>query len=160
MHLPGDRPKDPEVGYKKPPVASRFKKSNRANPHARPRGSPSLATLLQRALDAPAVSADGKRRRLTKRELMIRGLVERSAGADLAATKLLFEMMRKADPRAMAPEPEPADPLGRDALALLKDRLDRLARAAMRETAEAGSSRANPSGPADPIDPPAGTEAE
>jgi len=160
MHLPGDPPKDYEVGYGKPPAAGRLKKSNRANTHGRPRGSASLATLLQRALDAPAVSVDGKRRRVTKRELMIRGLVERSAGADLAATKLLLEMMLKADPRAMAPDPDQAGPLGRDALALLKERLSRLAGSVIAHTPASSPSGANPSDTADPTNPPARDETE
>jgi hypothetical protein len=160
MHLPSDEPKDYEVGHRKPPAAGRFKESNRANPRGRPHGSPSIATLLERALDAPAVSADGKRRRLTKRELMIRGLVERSAGADLAATKLLLEMMRKADPRALAPGSDQAGPLGRDALALLKERLSRLAGSVTAPTPESGPSRANPSDLANPTNPPARDETE
>ncbi len=90
---------------------------------------------MQRALDAPAVGADGKRRRLTKRELMVRSLVERSTGADLAATKLLFELLRKADPRAVAPDPEETDPMSEDALRLLKERLARLASAQMADAA-------------------------
>jgi len=135
--LAGDGPKDYDVGYGKPPVATRFKKGNRANPHGRPRGSSSLAGILQRALDAPVVAADGKRRQVTMRELMVRSLVERSAGADLAATKLLFELLRKADPRAVAPEPEQTDPLAEDALRLLKERLARLASAQMAEAAAA-----------------------
>ncbi|MBV8739058.1 MAG: hypothetical protein JO007_17745 [Alphaproteobacteria bacterium] len=135
--MAGDGPKDYDVGYGKPPVATRFKKGNRANPHGRPRGSSSLAGILQRALDAPVVAADGKRRQVTMRELMVRSLVERSAGADLAATKLLFELLRKADPRAVAPEPEQTDPLAEDALRLLKERLARLASAQMAEAAAA-----------------------
>jgi hypothetical protein len=127
--LPVDGPRDYEVGYGKPPLASRFQKGNKANPRGRPRGSTSLAALLRRALDAPTVTPDGRRRRLTKRELMVRSLVERSAGADLAATKLLFELLRKADPLAIAADPATADPLGEDALTLLKERLARLARA-------------------------------
>ena len=131
--MAGDGPRDYEVGYGKPPIATRFKKGNRANPRGRPRGSSNLAGMLQRALDAPVVAADGKRSRVTMRELMVRSLVERSAGADLAATKLLFELLRKADPRAVAPDPEEADPLGGDALRLLKERLARLASAQMAE---------------------------
>jgi hypothetical protein len=57
---------------------------------------------LRQARDAPAIDTDRKRQPRTKRELIIRGLVERAAGADLAATKLLLEMIHKADPRAIA----------------------------------------------------------
>ncbi len=131
--MPADEPKDYEIGYAKPPVGTQFRKGNRANARGRPRGSESLAKILKRALDAPAAvnNENGRRggRRLTKRELMIRGLVERSAGADLAATKLLLELLGKADPSAISPNPEEAAPLGQDALTRLKERLARLARA-------------------------------
>jgi hypothetical protein len=127
--LPVDGPKDYEIGYGKPPVAARFKKGNRANPHGRPRRPTSLAAVLQWALDAPAAPADGKRRRLSKRDQMIRNLVERSAEGELAATKLLFEILRRADPQSLGPNPGEAAALGEDALAQLKERLARLARA-------------------------------
>jgi Family of unknown function (DUF5681) len=142
--LPVDGPSDYEIGYGKPPTATRFKKGNKANPHGRPRGSTSLAAMLQRALDAPAAKPDGKRRRSTKRELMIRGLVERSAGADLAATKLLFELLRKADPRAVAADPAEAAPLGEDALTLLKERLGRLVRAHLTDQLGAAANGTDP----------------
>jgi Family of unknown function (DUF5681) len=127
--MPSDGPGDDDVGYKKPPVASRFKKGNNANPCGRPRGSKVLAAVLKRALDEPAVDEPGRRPRQTKREQVIRRLVEKSAGADFAATKLLFELLRKADPEAVAADPADAAPLGQNALEMLKQRLARLARA-------------------------------
>jgi len=112
-------------------------KGNNANPRGRPRGSKGLAAVLKRALDEPAQDGDGERRRQTKREQVIRRLVEKSAGADLAATKLLFELLRKADPKAVAADPADAAPLGQDALELLKRRLARLARAQLSNPAPA-----------------------
>ncbi len=129
--MPADAPRDYQIGYKKPPVATRFKKGNRANPRGRPRGSKNLATLLERALDAAAdADASETQGRLTKRELVVARLVERSAGADLAATKLLFELLRKVDPRMVT---TPADPAGfvpaDDPIAQVRAKLLRLARA-------------------------------
>ena len=129
--MPADAPRDYQIGYKKPPVATRFKKGNRANPRGRPRGSKNLATLLERALDAAAdADASETHGRLTKRELVVARLVERSAGADLAATKLLFELLRKVDPRMVT---TPADPAGfvpaDDPIAQVRAKLLRLARA-------------------------------
>jgi Family of unknown function (DUF5681) len=129
--LPADGPRDYQIGYKKPPVATRFQKGNRANPRGRPRGSKNLATLLERALDA-AADADASETdgRLTKRELVVARLVERSAKADLAATKLLFELLRKVDPRMVS---APIDPPGvipdDDPIAQVRAKLLRLARA-------------------------------
>jgi hypothetical protein len=131
VRLRAEGPGDYEIGYKKPPVATRFKKGNRANPRGRPRGSKNLASLLERALDMPAdADAGDKPSRLTKRDLMVARLVERSAGADLAAIKLLFELLRKAEPRMVT---APADPAGAppadDPIAEVRAKLLRLARA-------------------------------
>jgi Family of unknown function (DUF5681) len=129
--LPPDA-RDYEIGYKKPPVATRFKKGNRANPRGRPRGSKDLATLLERALDAAAdADAGAKPGRLTKRELVVARLVERSAGADLAATKLLFELLRRTDAAAVARPSESDDfaPEDEKVLERLKERLVAFARA-------------------------------
>jgi hypothetical protein len=67
-----------------------------------------LAALLTAALDAPAIIVDdGKRRRATKRALIAAKLVDRSAQADLRATKLLLDLLQTIAPRALAPELEP-----------------------------------------------------
>jgi RimJ/RimL family protein N-acetyltransferase len=93
-----DRTSDYEVGYKKPPKETRFKKGNKANPRGRPRGSKNLATLLGEALDTPVtVVEDGTRRQRTKRDVVIAQLVDQSAGADLRATKLLLDMLHRVE---------------------------------------------------------------
>ena len=71
-----------------------------------------LAALLGAALDAPATLVeDGKRRRVAKRALIAAQLVDRSAQADLRATKLLVDLLQTIAPRALGPEfgPEPGD---------------------------------------------------
>ena len=71
-----------------------------------------LAALLGAALDAPATLVeDGKRRRVAKRALIAAHLVDRSAQADLRATKLLVDLLQTIVPRALGPElePEPFD---------------------------------------------------
>jgi hypothetical protein len=128
--MPADGPRDYEVGYGKPPVAKRFKKGNAANRRGRPRGSKNLATLLERALDEPVVIAEnGERRKLTKRDLVIEQLVNKSAQADLRATKLLFEILGKVDPRAVAaPADAEASSLADEAIEQVREKLARLAR--------------------------------
>ena len=101
--MPSDGPRDYEVGYRKPPIGSRFKKGNNANPRGRPRKSTDLAGMLKRALDTPVVVVeDGVRRRRTKREVVIAQLVDKCAGADLRATKILLDMLHKLE-RGVAP---------------------------------------------------------
>jgi uncharacterized protein DUF5681 len=109
--MPSDRPRDYEVGYKKPPKETRFKKGNNANPRGRPRGSKNLAKLLEQALDTSVVIVeDGTRRRRTKRDVVIEQLVDRSASADLRATKLLLDMLHKLERGGAQAETTSADP--------------------------------------------------
>jgi Family of unknown function (DUF5681) len=123
-----------------PAPEAQGKNAGRANPRGRSRSSPTLAEMLRRALDAPADDTGAEPRRpLTKREMVVRGLVERATEGDLAATRLLFDMLRKADPRAVAASDE-SRPLGQDAIAMLKERLARLAAAQAAATPAGGNS--------------------
>ena len=61
---------DYEVGYRKPPVATQFKKGQSGNPAGRARGKASLATLLERAISANVVvNEDGRRTTKSKLEV-------------------------------------------------------------------------------------------
>ena len=71
--MPDDGESDYKVGYKKPPLHTRFKKGQSGNPRGRPKGSKNFSTLLAEALNEPVIVAeDGKRRRISKRELGVR----------------------------------------------------------------------------------------
>jgi hypothetical protein len=61
------------------------------------------------ALSEPVfVTIDRERRKITKREAVIHQLVDKSAGADLRATKMLIDMMKDTEKKAgAAPPPEP-----------------------------------------------------
>jgi len=107
--VPSDRTGDYEVGYKKPPKETRFKKGKSGNPRGRPHGSKNLATLLGEALDTPiTVVEDGARRQRTKRDVVIAQLVDQSAGADLRATKLLLDMLQRLERGAVPAHAETA----------------------------------------------------
>src|SRR5438552_11334493 len=102
-----------EIGYGKPPAGRRFQKGRSGNPRgpAGPSGSKSLPALLVAALDEPVtVTINGKRRRVTKREAIVTQMVDKSASADLRATKMLIDMLKDVEHKAgdAAPPPEPA----------------------------------------------------
>jgi Family of unknown function (DUF5681) len=101
---------DHEVGYGRPPRHSRFRKGRSGNPRGRPRGSKNLATLFAEALnETVVVKEDGRRRTITKREAIVKQLVNRSAGADLAAMRMLLGMAQALEGRA-DPEADGAKP--------------------------------------------------
>jgi Family of unknown function (DUF5681) len=124
--------RDYAVGYGKPPVHSRFKKGQSGNPRGRRAEPTSLAAILLDALRQKVVVAtNGRRRRITKREAVIAQLVDKSAAADLRATKILLDMLADIERQAAArtpetPHPNPAD---LELLDALKARLRRLAEA-------------------------------
>ena len=94
---------DYAVGYGKPPRHAGFQKGRSGNPKGRPKGSKNLATLVAQALDEKVmVTEDGRRRRVTKRELMVTQLVNKSAAADLRAIKQLTDIVQSARRRSEA----------------------------------------------------------
>ena len=96
---------DYKVGYKKPPLHSRFKKGQSGNPRGRPRGAKNFSTVLNDALNQPVfVTENGRRRKISKRDLGIRQLVDRFAMAEMQATKMLLGLMLERE-RLMAAAP-------------------------------------------------------
>jgi len=66
--------------------------------------------LLAAALnETVVVTIDGRRRTITKREAIVTQMVDKSASADLRATKMLIDMMKDVEHKAgdAAPPPEP-----------------------------------------------------
>jgi hypothetical protein len=94
--MPPKETGDYEVGYGKPPLHTRFQKGKSGNPKGRPRGKKNMSTLLSTALNASiVVVANGRRKRITKREAIVTQLVNKSAAADLKATQIVLAMLRE-----------------------------------------------------------------
>jgi Family of unknown function (DUF5681) len=98
--MPRDNERDYEVGYGKPPRHTRFKSGQSGNPRGRPPGAKNLSTLLTEALNEPVVIAeDGGRRKISKRQAIIKQLVNRSAKGDWRAVKLLLDILQDIEGR-------------------------------------------------------------
>src|SRR3984893_128567 len=104
-----DSASDYQVGPGRPPLHTRFKKGESGNPSGR--RAKSLPALLAAALnETVVVTIDGRRRTITKREAIVTQMVDKSASGDLRATKMLIDMMKDVEHKAVgdaAPPPEP-----------------------------------------------------
>ena len=128
---------DYAVCYGKPPRHGGFQKGRSGNPRGRPKGSKNFATLLAEALDEKVqVTEDGRRRRVTKRELVVKQLVNKSAAADLSAIKQLTDIVERVErvERRSGTAPAPASPQAftaadEEVIAELRKRIERDIRA-------------------------------
>jgi hypothetical protein len=107
--MPADRKDGYAVGYGRPPRRTRFKKGQSGNPRGRLKGTKNLGAVLMQALtETVVVTENGRRRKITKLEVMTKQLANKAATADLAAMKLLFGMIQLMEDRT---EPAAADAL-------------------------------------------------
>ena len=104
--MPNDEKTDYKVGCKRPPLHTRFRKGQSGNPRGRLRGSKNFSTLLAEALNEPVVvTEDGRRRRISKRELGLKQLANKFAMAEAQATKILLGLMLERERLAAAAPP-------------------------------------------------------
>jgi hypothetical protein len=114
-----DVPPDEEyrIGYRRPPVATRFQAGVSGNPRGRPKGSKNLASVIATTLsERVAVTENGRRRRITKLEATVKQLVNRAASGEARSLKLLFTLVQASEARP--PQPDPEQPTEADEIVL------------------------------------------
>jgi uncharacterized protein DUF5681 len=140
--------RDYQIGYGKPPVGRRFRKGQSGNPRGPRRKD--LSALLTAALnEAVYATIDGRRRKITKREAIVKQMVNESAGANLRATKMLFDMLKEVEQKAGAaapPEPEKLTTADREVVDMFVARLRRQIAAEAAAAAAAAAPAADPPG--------------
>jgi hypothetical protein len=88
------------VGYRWPPLTTRFRAGQSGNPRGRPRGARNLSTVVAAALsERVAINENGRRRRITKLEAAIKQLVNRAASGEARATQLLLALIQANEAR-------------------------------------------------------------
>ena len=82
-----------DVGYRKPPAATRFKPGRSGNPKGRPKGSPNLATDLAAELGQQiTVREGGQARWVSKQRALIKSLTAKALQGDVRATTALLAL--------------------------------------------------------------------
>jgi hypothetical protein len=84
------------VGYKKPPVHTRFKPGQSGNPRGRPKRRPTERERLRKILEAKVtVTEDGKKKRLPLSEVILKQLAKKAVSGDLPSMRLLLQAMEQ-----------------------------------------------------------------
>ncbi|WP_051346773.1 DUF5681 domain-containing protein [Bradyrhizobium sp. th.b2] len=85
-----------EVGYGKPPVATRFQKGQSGNPSGKPKKvrQPFDPGRVLEAIDNEEITVtdNGKRKRMTKAEIQFRQLFVKAIRGDMKAARLIAKM--------------------------------------------------------------------
>lgn len=91
------------VGYKRPPVAHRFRPGRSGNPKGRPKEAKNFATVIQDELQMRIlVTENGKRKLITKRQAIAKQLVNKAATGDPKTLSILLgeARLQERDPEA------------------------------------------------------------
>ena len=86
------------VGYRKPPLKSRFKPGKSGNPKGRPIGSRNLIGELKHELSRQVtVRENGQTKRISKRRAILMSLANKALGGDVKATSVIVAMVEGFD---------------------------------------------------------------
>jgi hypothetical protein len=85
-----------EIGYRRPPESGQFKKGTSGNPRGRPKGSANFLTILEQELSQTVVvNENGKKKKITRLQAMVKRIVAGALQGDLKALMTLFEILRR-----------------------------------------------------------------
>jgi hypothetical protein len=119
-------PGDYEVGYKKPPRHTRFRKGRSGNPNGRPKQARNLLTDLHEELQQRiTVREGGIERRMSRQQAVVVRLLEKALKGDLGAMAKLLDLVLRHE-AAAGERWQPDAPLSaeeREVLAELEARL-------------------------------------
>ncbi|SMQ64392.1 hypothetical protein SAMN06297468_1006 [Altererythrobacter xiamenensis] len=99
--------KDYEVGFKKPPKHTQFKKGQSGNPSGRPKKVRNEEEIMLRELNALVpITEGGKKKSMTKMEIVLKRQVNLAMQGDPKAVRFVSELYRAAKKNREAAEGE------------------------------------------------------
>jgi hypothetical protein len=88
-----------DVGYKKPPAATQFKKGESGNARGRPKGSKNFEGEVKSAFGRKIViQENGRPRRITMGQAMLMKLTAKAVGGDMGALRLAIGLLQMTQP--------------------------------------------------------------
>ena len=103
---------DYQVGYKKPPKGSQFRKGVSGNPKGRRKGSRNLAAVLAHALQQRVtINENGQRKIVSKLDAAAIQLADMAAAGDLAALRQLIALASSIEEQSADPPQKQTDEL-------------------------------------------------
>lgn len=113
-----------EVGYGKPPAATRFKKGQSGNPKGRKPGAKGIAANIERELERKIIVREGGREiQITKGEALAKTLLTVGLKGNTAAIKLLAQLTAETGESGDPQHAEAARDIGPAEMAMLRDYL-------------------------------------
>jgi len=111
----------PKVGFRSPPVATRWKPGQSGNPAGKPKGAKNLATVIKAEAESKVVIKDaaGNTKKITKLEAIVKTVVMKALKGDAKAISIMLAQIKE----HMTPDIENdtvPDPTAED-LQVLKD---------------------------------------
>jgi|ERR1700674_910491 len=91
---------DDAAGYGKPPKGSRFQPGRSGNPKGRPKGIRNFSTdLFAELRELISIRENGRERKLTKQQAVVRALVAAAISGNVRATSTLFSLCSQSSDR-------------------------------------------------------------
>jgi hypothetical protein len=92
-----------DVGYGRPPQATKFQAGRSGNPKGRPKGSKNFKTLFEEELAQPiTLTENGKRKRMPKRQALVKQMINKALSNDAKAAAIVLDQIRRSESQGEA----------------------------------------------------------